>query len=293
MTARVLVVGDVMVDVVVVPDGPIARGTDVRATIRPMPGGSGANQAVWLASMGVEVTFVARIGARDSAVLDAHFRDRGVEPVLASDPALPTGTLICLVEGDGERSFLTDRGANSALCAEDLPQTLLEGIEMLHVSGYALFDPEPRAAVLALIAAAHASGIAVSIDPSSTGFLDEVGPQNFLDWTAGADFLFPNADEAEMLAGQIELNEQMAVLGDLYGTVVINRGAQGAMTGGRGKTPVALPGREVPVLDTTGAGDAFLAGYLASHLRGDDDVTALENAIEAGAKAVERFGAQP
>src|SRR5690606_920304 len=130
----------------------------------------------------------------------------------------------------------------------------------------------PRAAVLALIAAAHASGIAVSIDPSSTGFLEEVGVASFLDWTAGADFLFPNADEAALLTGESDPDGQMAALAGLYGTVVLKRGALGAMLGGRGKVPICLPGREVEVIDTTGAGDAFLAGFLAAYLRREDEV---------------------
>lgn len=293
MTGRVLVVGDVMTDIVVMPDGPIARGTDVRATIRQLPGGSGANQAVWLAAKGAAVTFAGRVGAGDITALEAHFRARGIEPALAADPDLPTGTLVCLVDEDGERSFLTDRGANAALAPSDLPQSLLDGIDLLHVSGYALFDPEPRAAVLAFIAAAHASGIPVSIDPSSSGFLGEVGPANFLEWTAGADFLFPNADEAALLTGQGELDGQMVALQASYGTVVIKRGAFGAMLGLRDREPIFLPGREVVAVDTTGAGDAFLAGFLAAHLRGEDEMACLEQAIEAGAEAVGRVGAQP
>lgn len=290
---RALVVGDVMTDIIVMPEGAIARGTDVRAAIRQMPGGSGANQAVWLAAQGAPVRFAARVGTGDVGALVAHFGALGVEAALAGDPERPTGALICLVEKDGERSFLTDRGANAALGPGDLPQSLLDDIDLLHVSGYALFEPGPRAAVLALIAAAHASGIAVSIDPSSTGFLAEIGAARFLDWTAGADFLFPNAEEAALLTGKDGADAQMAALQDLYGTVVIKRGADGALLGGRGKTPFALPGREVEAIDTTGAGDAFLAGFLAAYLRGEDETGCLEAGIEAGAEAVGKVGAQP
>lgn len=293
MGGRVLVVGDVMTDIVVIPAGPIVRGTDVRSTIRQLPGGSGANQAVWLAARGVDVTFAGRVGAGDLAQLEAHFSARAIQPALAADPALPTGTLVCIVDGDGERSFLTDRGANAALSPEDLPQSLLDGIDLLHISGYALFDPVPRAAVLAFMAAAHASGIPVSMDPSSTGFLEEVGPEMFLEWTAGVDYLFPNADEAKLLSGCDDLNDQMAALEASYGTVVIKCGARGAMLGGRGRTPLFLEGRPVSVIDTTGAGDAFLAGFLAAQLAGLDDAACLERAISAGADAVTQIGAQP
>lgn len=293
MPGRVLVVGDVITDILVVPQGAIARGTDTRATIRQMPGGSGANQAVWLASEGAEVSFVARIGSGELAALTDYFEGRGVMPMLSPDADLPTGTLICLVDTDGERSFLTDRGANAVLSASDLPQSLLAGISLLHVSGYALFEPGPRAAVLALIAAAHASGIPVSIDPASTGFLAEVGPENFLAWTSGADFLFPNSDEAELLTGETQAEGQIAALAPHYRALVLKRGAEGALLAVRDAAPIALPAIETQVRDTTGAGDAFLAGFLAAHLRGESPQAALAFAIASGARAVAQLGAQP
>lgn len=293
MTGRVLVVGDVITDILVMPQGAIARGTDTRATIRQMPGGSGANQAVWLAAEGAQTTFAARVGAGDLSTLESYFAGRGVTPILAADQTLPTGTLICLVDPDGERSFLTDRGANAALSATDLPHTLLENVALLHVSGYALFEPGPRAAVLALIAAAHASGIPVSIDPASSGFLAEVGPENFRRWTSGADFFFPNADEAELLTGTTNAEAQLDALSTHYRTVILKRGASGAMLGGQGREPISLSAHETTVLDTTGAGDAFLAGFLAAVLRGETDEIALAAAIDAGARAVTQLGAQP
>lgn len=293
MAGRVLVVGDVMTDIVVMPRGPIARGTDVRASIQQLPGGSGANQAVWLAAKGAAVTFAARVGAGDVERLSAHFAAAGVDAALSGDPQLPTGALVCLVEKDGERSFLTDRGANAALSTADLPASLLDDVRLLHVSGYALIDPGPRAAVLELIAAARGKGIPVSVDPSSTGFLAEVGPANFLDWTEGADFLFPNAEEAEMLSGAADVDGQLEALTGRYGTVVLKRGALGAIIGRRGEQAVSAPGRQVEVVDTTGAGDAFFAAYIATWLRGGSDAECLEAGIEAGAEAVTRVGAQP
>lgn len=290
---KVLVVGDVMTDIVVMPEGPMARGTDVRARIRQLPGGSGANQAVWLAAKGAAVRFAAKVGAGDVAHLGAHFKAAGVEAALAGDPQLPTGALVCLIDKDGERSFLTDRGANATLSAEDLPMSLLANVSLLHVSGYALIDAGPRAVVLSLMRAARQSGIPVSVDPSSTGFVGEVGAQNFLGWTAGADFLFPNAEEAELLSGHNAVERQLEVLTGIYGTVVLKRGALGATVGRRGCEAMSAPGRQVEVVDTTGAGDAFLAAYIAAWLRGEPDAECLESGIEAGAEAVTRVGARP
>ena len=90
---RVIVVGDVMTDVIVIPEGPMVRGSDRRAQIRTRPGGSGANQAVWLGAMGTRVSFVARVGAADKPHLEAYFKGFHVDPVLIADPAKPSGCM--------------------------------------------------------------------------------------------------------------------------------------------------------------------------------------------------------
>lgn len=293
MTGRILVVGDVITDILVVPEGPLARGTDTPATIRQMPGGSGANQAVWLAAMGVDAHFAARVGGADVVRLGRHFEGQGVSAHLSGDEASPTGTLICLVDPDGERSFLTDRGANAHLGETDLPFELLDGMDRLHISGYSLFEPKPRAAVMALAARARVKDIPVSIDPASTGFLATAGCENFLGWAADAEIIFPNADEAELLTGQTDPGRQIAALLENFHRVVLKRGNLGAIYAERGLEPRTVPAEAVAVVDTTGAGDAFLAGFLAAELRGEAPDSALTAAIAAGARAVTRLGAQP
>lgn len=293
MAARVLVIGDVITDILVRPAGSVARGTDTPATIRQMPGGSGANQAVWLAAMGVDAHFAARVGAADVVRLIRHFEGQGVAAHLAADETNPTGTLICLVDPDGERSFLTDRGANAHLDEDDLPQSLLDGADRLHVSGYALFEETPRAAVRSLIAAARTRNIPVSVDPASTGPLQAVGPSSFLDWLDGIETLFPNAEEAALLTGSTDPQTQIDRLLSRFPRIILKRGREGAILATREAAPIALPAETVEVIDTTGAGDAFLAGFLAAELRGEAPSDCLAAAITAGARAVTRLGAQP
>lgn len=290
---RVLVVGDVMTDVIVVPEGPIVRGSDRRATVRSRPGGSGANQAVWLGALGADVVFAARVGAADKAMYENYFRGLGVVPVLSGDRELPSGVLVTIVDPDGERSFLTDRGANLNLCAEDLPEGLLDDIGMVMVSGYSFFAPGPRAAAQALFAAARARGIAVAVDPASVGFLLEVGAEQFLAWTAGATAIFANVGEAEALTGLSGPEAQIRALGERFGTVILKRGNLGAALGGHEGVRIALPAPAVTVVDSTGAGDAFAAGFIAARLRGEDDEAALAKGIAAGARAVQAIGGQP
>ena len=293
MNGRVLVVGDVMTDFIVVPEGALVRGSDRRATIRSRPGGSGANQAVWLGAMGADVWFAARVGDADRAMYENYFRGLGVVPVLAGDAGLPSGVLVTIVDPDGERSFLTDRGANLNLCDADLPETLLDSVSVVMVSGYSLFAPGPRSAVQNLLARARARGVAVAIDPASTGFLAEIGPANFLAWTAGADWIFANAEEAALLTGQEEPAGQLAALGAQFGTVIIKRGALGAVLGDRHGVRMTLPAPAVSVVDSTGAGDAFAAGFMAAHLAGREAGAAMAEGIAAGARAVQSIGGQP
>jgi sugar/nucleoside kinase (ribokinase family) len=293
MTGRVLVVGDVMTDVIVVPEGPLVRGSDRRAKIRLMPGGSGANQAVWLGHMGADVRFVARVGGDDKAQFDAHFRSFGVQPILTADPELPSGYLVTIVDPDGERSFLTDRGANLSLGPEDVPLSLLDDTDFLVVSGYSFFVDRPRQAALGIMAEARRRGIRIVVDPASEGFLREAGPANFIGWTAGASILFGNYDETFALSGVPDVEQQTKLLGAHYGMVVIKRGALGASLGDASGIRISLGAPELEVLDTTGAGDAFVGAFVAALLRGESEEACLAAGIDAGSIAVQQIGGQP
>jgi sugar/nucleoside kinase (ribokinase family) len=279
-----------MSDVIVRPFGPLAKGSDRRADVRFEPGGSGANQAVWLAKFGAAVDFVARVGAEDVAAESARLKAAGVTPHLAGDPRRPTGRLAALIDPDGERSFFTDRGANEALTGADIPDALIDRAAHIHLSGYCFFDPSSRATALDLMHRAAATPI--SVDPASAEFLREAGPQKFLDWTKGATILFPNDEEAAVLAGSDNPETQCTRLAAVFPLVVVKRGAAGceAAAGGvrwRAAAPAIAP------VDTTGAGDAFVAAFLAARLKGATIEAALDLACAAGAEAASRVGGRP
>jgi sugar/nucleoside kinase (ribokinase family) len=289
----VLVVGDVMTDVIVKPEGPLFRGADRRATIRALPGGSAANQALWIAHFGIVATLAAKIGQADLPRCEALMRRGGVAPRLRGDRSAPTGVLVTIVDPDGQRSFFTDRGANDALNHDDLTDDLLDGVAVLHVSGYALVAPGPRAAVRDLMDRARRRGVALTVDPASASFLEEVGRFAFLEWTEGADICFPNADEAAILAGSRDEGCQRARLGERYALTVIKRGAQGAEVVSRGAQLARVWAPAVEAVDTTGAGDAFLAAYLAAHLVGVPPSECLARGVAAGSAATTFLGGQP
>jgi len=292
--ATVLVIGDVMTDIIVRPDGPIVVGADCRAAIRTLPGGAGANQACWLAAEGVIVRFVARVGASDRARQEMLLAGHGVDARLGADEVSPTGTLITLLTPDGERSFLTDRAANLNLRRNDLPDSLLDGVDLLHVSGYALFEPSPRAAILALIEEAKRRMIPFAVDPASYSFLQEVGRDRFLEWTRGARLFFPNIDEAAVLTGSTVPQEQLEVLATSFPVVALKRGKDGAMAAEAGnRRRLSVPAPPAVVVDTSGAGDAFLGGFLAAHLRREGIEAALRRGVALGSFAVTTLGARP
>jgi sugar/nucleoside kinase (ribokinase family) len=287
---RVLVIGDVMTDIIVRPVGPLARGSDRRASIAVRPGGSAANQAAWLASFGVEVDFVARVGSADVQSETARLKAMGATPWLVGDAERPTGRLVALIDPSGERSFLTDRGANEALQGRDIPDELIADAAMIHLSGYSFFAPGPCAAVLDVVR--RAGDKPISVDPASAEFLREVGPEQFLSLTRGAAILFPNDEEAAVLAGSDDPETQCARLAGLYPLVVIKRGAAGCEAAA-GASRWRVAAQPVEATDTTGAGDAFVAAFLAARLSGTDIQAALERAAAAGATASTIVGGRP
>jgi sugar/nucleoside kinase (ribokinase family) len=289
----VVVVGDVMNDVIVRPLGPPAPATDTPSCIARSPGGSGANQAAWLASLDVAARLVARVGAADAAFHRSALERWGVYPRLVEDPEEPTGTVVALVGADGERSMFTDRGANVAAGAAPLHPELLEGADLLHVSGYQLFLEPTREALQPLWRAAVDAGLPVSVDPCSVAGLRDLGADRFLQMTSGAAVLLPNLDEGRFLTG---LEEPSAVLASLlrrYPQVALKLGAGGAMAGSAGGETLWLPALQAVVVDTTGAGDAFCAGFLAGWVTGAPLAERLAGAIALAGRAVAQLGARP
>ncbi|HEY8472959.1 MAG TPA: PfkB family carbohydrate kinase [Natronosporangium sp.] len=279
---RVVVVGDLVTDVLAKVAGPIAAGTDTPATIRVGGGGQAANTAAWLASRGVPVTLVAAVGD-DSAGRErvAELVAAGVDAAVRTVPGVPTGTLVVLT-GGGERTMLADRGAADRLQPADVDAALarLPDTGHLHLSGYPLLGEGSRAAGRRALAAARERGLSTSVDAASVAPLRQVGPAAFLTWVRGVDLLFANADEAALLSPAPA------------GTVlVVKQGAAGARW--LGERVYEVPGEPVPVVDPTGAGDAFAAGLLATWLAGGDPASALRDGVRLGARAVTTLGARP
>lgn len=293
-TPKVVVVGDLILDLLAKTEGPVAFGTDTFTPIRAAPGGSGANCAAWLARLGVETVFVARVGDDVFAdYLAADLQSSGVKTHLARDSQLPTGKVFVLVDGAGERTMITDRGAGANLGPDDLPRNLFAPGAHLHLSGYLLSGGTRRQAALLALRLAREVGMTVSVDPSSVPLLEDIGPENFLRWTTGADLVFPNLSEGALLSGEKEPERIATRLAGLYPGVALKLGPEGALYAGTDGEVVRVPAPPVRVVDTTGAGDAFCAGFLASRLAGDSPKESLLDGTKLAARVISHMGGRP
>ena len=267
--------GDLVEDVIVRLAGPVNVASDTHAHIARRRGGSAANVAAIAGALGHGARFLGQVGtdAIGTALL-AELADEGVDTSMARRGG-STGTIVALVDHLGERTMLTDR--RSCLDLDDPDESWLDGVSVLHVPFYSLATGPIAATATTVIGSAHDRGIAVSIDVSSTAIMAEVGIDEVLRRLAEAapTVVFANADEAAAIG----------VTGPVAGAItVVKRGPLPATIHGRDGTVVEVEAIAVPgVNDTTGAGDAFAAGFLTSPGWVEDPTAACEAGHRAAA----------
>jgi sugar/nucleoside kinase (ribokinase family) len=288
---RLVAFGDVIDDVVAMPYEAIRVDTDTPASIGFRAGGSAANTAAWLGSLGATVDFVGSVGASDVDRHGALLRDAGVTPHLVGHPTLTTGTIVIIVEGD-RRTMLTERGANAELDPSDVPNALLEDAAVLHLTGHALLNAAGSDGFADLIARAAAAGAQVSVDPGSAGFIADYGAERFLQAIGGATMLFPSLDEGRALTGLDEPEAIVAELAMTFPTVVLTMGTSGVVIVHDGTTLI-VPAVAVPIVDPTGAGDAFCAGFLDKWVRTGDLARSASAGARVASSAVGVIGGRP
>jgi sugar/nucleoside kinase (ribokinase family) len=296
----VVVLGDLVVDVVLAPDREIERGTDVTGRVLLRQGGSAASTARWLGRLGARVTLVSSIGrdATGRALVTAMTGDKVVVRAVRVAGAR-TGRIGVFVEPGGQRSFVTDRGAALRLRPEDLKAEWFAGADVLHLPAYSLLDqPLGRAGMVATRMAREA-GALVTLDLSSSGPLLEHGRRAALALVreAAPDLLFGTRNEARALLGA---KRDEGDLLDLAPVAVVKRGKKGATILLRdGKATLRFEVATTPLknVDTTGAGDAFNAGFLAAWLdarrRGLAPAAALQRGAVGGNRCAFRHLSSP
>lgn len=256
--------GDALLDVVVVTGPELAPGTDTPAATAVAPGGQAANVAAWTVALGGKARLVAK-RARDLAgrLVAENLRRRGVQlagPLTRG----ATGVVVSLSDGGAERTMITDRGVCPLLSAAELRDEWFAGCDRLHLPLYSLVDAPIRGA--ALDAARRVPR--VSVDLSSVSVLREIGPAEVgrMLGLLRPDVVLGNEPETRLAAAPAA-------------TVVVKLGPGGVRLNGR-----LWPAHPARPVDSTGAGDAFAAGFLLG---------GVDLGLAAAARAVSRPGAMP
>jgi sugar/nucleoside kinase (ribokinase family) len=264
---RIVVVGDLMVDVVLAPVRALATGTDVPGRVMLRQGGSAANTARWLARLGARSTLVCTVGRDpEGRALVSALEGDGVRVRATRVTGERTGRIGVLVAPGGERSFVADRAAADRLAPADLPASTFR-VDLLHLPAYSLLGDPLGLAGRRAIELARAGGALVSLDLSSVGPLLADGRRAALRLVreAAPDVLFATRIEAEALIG----GRHLAGLAEHASIVVIKQGRAGAtVLAGSGDDRIAfdVATTAIEAADTTGAGDAFDAGFLVGWL---------------------------
>ena len=287
---KTIVLGDIILDLIAhIPRYPQPGGDGIARNVLIKSGGSAANTARALARCGISTGLIGRTGndvfaQQVLAELDAT----GVNTTLIQqDRDMSSGLMFITVTPDGQRTMFGYRGANTRTSPRELDANAIRAARWLHVSGYALLEAPQKDAALRAIAIARTAGAKIGLDPGLEIALCDAALLNSL--LSDIDVLFPNEDELRALAGVDDIQVSLDKLCDRgITTIALKLGANGCMLHEQGKT-VCIPAFSVSVVDTTGAGDAFAAGFIAGQTHGLDLRTCgvWANAMGALAAAVE------
>ena len=288
---KILCLGDVALDVIAQLKEPINYGNDTASRISTHPGGQAANVATWITRTNNRSVLVARVGNDPVGFALVSDLDKyGVEHKGLMNSGRPSGVVVILVDSNGERTMFPDNGANADLEVSDLPP--LDDIDGVFLSGYALLDFRSRETALAMIKKFQEKKIPIFFDPTTTGAMKVVSKSEILNWVSMVDGILLNNEEARYLGESSDLEEAEENLLKRAQLVIIKQGSRGA-TGVYKDQFAKVPAVTTNVVDTTGAGDSFAAGFIPKWLETNN----LEEALTAGtalaAKCVSIVGARP
>jgi len=263
---------------------------------REISGGSAANTLAGLAALGAQCAFIGQVAADQLGEVFAHdIRAAGIDfdtPVRAGDP--PTARCLIFVTPDGQRTMNTFLGASQYLPAAALDLEAVADAKVLYLEGY-LWDPqEPRAAMRKAIEAAKAAGREVAFTLSDAFVIDRHGDDfRALIEDGLIDILFANKAELAALTGEADFDDGLAALAPKVPLLVVTRSEDGAVAIARGER-AEVPAEPIDrVVDTTGAGDLFAAGFLSGHVGGKDLATCLRMGAICAREIISHYGARP
>jgi sugar/nucleoside kinase (ribokinase family) len=270
----------------------IHYGSDTPSKISTHGGGAAGNVASWLTRTDAQSTIVGHVGDDAAgAALMSEFDTLGVRHNNLMVDKGSSGVVVVLVDPTGERTMFPDNGANSGLHIGDLPE--LDNFDAVYLSGYSPLDPLSRPGVLEMITAIKSAALPLYFDPASVGAMMEVPLDEVKSWIRLMDVILLNEEEAIYLTGETDPEKALEKLLEECETVVIKRGSQGAIGKARGSILISVPAISTEVIDTTGAGDSFAAGFIAEYALTKNMQHGLEAGAAVAARCVAIVGARP
>ena len=269
---------------------------DAMGPAREISGGSAANTLAGLSALGTQCAFVGQVAADQLGSVFAHdIRAVGIDydtPAREGEP--PTARCLIFVTPDGQRTMNTFLGASQFLPASALDEEAIGGAKILYLEGY-LWDPEePRAAMRRAIETAKAAGRKVAFTLSDAFVIARYGDDFRALINDGLiDILFANEVELGAITGEEDFDAGIAALKDKVPTLVVTRSEKGAVAISGGETASVAAEPVDAVVDTTGAGDLFAAGFLAGYVKGESLETSLKMGAIAAAEIISHYGARP
>jgi sugar/nucleoside kinase (ribokinase family) len=276
-----------------------ARATELYGRMGPgkeASGGSAANTIAGIAALGGKCGFVGQVADDQLGQVFTHdIRAIGVSfetPARGAEP--PTAQCLILVTPDGQRTMNTFLGASQYLPASALDRSLIESAAILYLEGY-LWDPEePRAAMRDAIDVAKAAGRKVAFTLSDAFVIDRYR-SDFMAMIDGGDIdiLFANELEIGSLTQDENFESAIASIAAKVPMLVVTRGEDGAIAVSGGTTTHVAAEPVAKIVDTTGAGDLFAAGFLAGQTQGRSIADSLTMGAVCAAEVISHYGPRP
>jgi ribokinase len=286
---KLVALGDIAWDILFKPHEALRWGSDVPGRAEFSPGGSAANFAVWCSRLGIPTRLIGKVGDDWLGILmQQHLAEEGVENGLLVQVNTRTARIGAIVDPMGERAFIMDKDIGLAFSAEDFRTSMLEGADLLFLTGYTFFARTSLDFVRLLLDEVHSRNMAVAFDPASFHLIEGYGPEQLMETVGESTYLLLNEEEAHTIlpgrspSGLLRYAQK----------VVLKQGERGATYFERGKR-IVQPGCKTQVTDTTGAGDAFNAAFLVEMLTTGDPIRALEAGNRLGTMLVGAIGSQP
>ncbi len=266
--SRIVVIGDLNLDVLARLPEDLPHGAEVRTSVESTPGGSAGNFARAAACEGADVTFIGCVG-NDlvGELLVRSLIEQGID-VQVKHVELPTGTIVALRYGT-EITMLCSRGANDGLDPSWIKEEWFQRADHLYLSGYSFLSPAQLPAVKKAMRIAQRKGISISVSPPPANLICSFGVGNFLKELLPVDWLFPNLKEGKLLSEKETPEEVVTALAEKFTTGALTLGGEGSLAwSGDERDRCQID--SIKAVNTTGAGDAFAAGFVVTYLKNRD-----------------------